>query len=99
MYQQFVKLLGVNIPAKKRLVISLTYIHGIGLSRSKEIISALNLDEDMHAGDLSADQLAELSKFLQSNYVLEGALRRQVKDAIALLVYIGCYRGIRHTKK
>ena len=91
-----VKIVGVDIPGNKRLVIALTYIFGIGKARSKEIIATLRLNEDMKAGELDATQIADLNRLLQSRYSLEGALRREIKEYIDRLIRIGCYRGIRH---
>jgi len=90
------RILGVDIPDNKRLEVSLTYIYGIGVSLSQEIIGKLKLNPDMRAGQLTSDDIARLSSLIQSEYVVEGDLRRQVQNNIKRLVSIHCYRGMRH---
>jgi small subunit ribosomal protein S13 len=90
------RILGVDIPDNKRLEVSLTYIFGIGRSLSNEIIAKLKLSPDMRAGKLSSDDIARLSSLIQSQYLVEGDLRRQVQNNIKRLVSIHAYRGIRH---
>lgn len=90
------RILGVDIPDNKRLEISLTYIYGIGLSTSHEIMAKLNLNPDMRAGKLTSDDIARLTNLIQTDYVVEGDLRRQVQNNIKRLVSIHCYRGMRH---
>jgi small subunit ribosomal protein S13 len=90
------RLIGIDIPNNKRLVISLTYIYGIGPKISQEIISKLNLDPNMKAKDLTQDDLAKLNSLLQSEYTVEGDLRRQVQNNIKRLISIHSYRGLRH---
>lgn len=108
------RILGIDIPAKKRLVIALTYIYGIGNTRSAQIIAALGLDVNKHAGDLKEDEVAQINKYLidpkswhidresslidPTRILFEGDLRRQVASDIKRLQGIGCYRGIRHRK-
>src|SRR6185503_5490796 len=90
------RVIGVDIPKKKRLVISLTYIYGVGLYRSKEIINKLGLNPDMRAEAISSEDVARLNSVLQSDYAVEGDLRRQVQGDIKRLVTINAYRGNRH---
>jgi small subunit ribosomal protein S13 len=90
------RILGVDIPDNKRLEISLTYIYGIGLSLSHEIIGKLKLNPGMRTGQLTSDDIAKLSSLIQSEYVVEGDLRRQVQNNIKRLISIHCYRGMRH---
>jgi small subunit ribosomal protein S13 len=90
------RILGVDIPDNKRLEVSLTYFFGIGLSLSQEIIAKLKLNPDMRAGQLTSDDIARLSGLIQSEYVVEGDLRRQIQNNIKRLVSIHCYRGMRH---
>ena len=90
------RILGVDIPDNKRLEISLTYIYGIGLSSSHEIMAKLKLNPDMRAGKLTSDDIARLTSLIQTEYVVEGDLRRQVQNNIKRLVSIHCYRGMRH---
>lgn len=90
------RVIGIDIPNKKRLVISLTYIYGIGPHVAKEVIEKLSLDPDMQASDLTEDQIGQLNSLLQSEFVVEGDLRRQVQNNIKRLISINAYRGTRH---
>jgi small subunit ribosomal protein S13 len=91
-----VRILGVDIPDNKRLEISLRYIYGIGQTLADEIIRKLNLDPGLKAHKLSADEIARIASMLQSEYAVEGDLRRQVQNNIKRLIGIHSYRGIRH---
>ena len=90
------RVIGIDIPPNKRLVISLTYIYGIGKAVSEEIIKKLDLDPNMKAQNLTDDQVSRLNATLQSEYVVEGDLRRQIQNNIKRLISIGSYRGTRH---
>jgi small subunit ribosomal protein S13 len=90
------RVIGIDIPDKKRLEVSLTYIYGVGRQLSNQIIEKLGLNKDMRAGELNEDDIARLNAVLQSDYVVEGDLRRQIQNNIKRLVGIHCYRGIRH---
>ena len=90
------RILGVDIPDNKRLEISLRYLYGIGPALATEICVKLNLSLDMRAHQLSSDDIARITTFIQNNYVVEGDLRRQVQNNIKRLVSIHCYRGLRH---
>lgn len=90
------RVIGIDIPENKRLEISLTYLYGIGRCLSNEIIAKLGLDPDMRAQKLTQDDLARLNGLLQSEYVVEGDLRRQVQNNIKRLISIHSYRGTRH---
>lgn len=90
------RIIGVDIPSNKRLEISLTYLYGIGRSASKEIIEKLGLDPDLRAGKLSEEDISRLNSILQTQYVVEGDLRRQVQNNIKRLQSIHSYRGLRH---
>lgn len=90
------RVIGIDIPDNKRLEISLMYIYGIGRRLSNEIISKLGLNPDMRAHKLSQDEIARINALLQSDYVVEGDLRRQVQNNIKRLVNIHSYRGMRH---
>lgn len=92
------RLLGVDIPAEKRLVISLTYVYGIGHTSARQICKALHFEDAMRAKELGEDQIARLASFIQDNYVVEGQLRRQINQNISRLRDIGCYRGLRHRR-
>ncbi|CDR33072.1 30S ribosomal protein S13 [Criblamydia sequanensis] len=90
------RVIGIDIPEKKRLEIALTYIYGIGRTLSNEILAKLGLNPDMRAAELSQDDIAKLNSLLQAEYVLEGDLRRQVQNNIKRLIGIHAYRGTRH---
>ena len=90
------RVIGVDIPENKRLEISLTYIYGVGRSRSNEIIKKLGLDPNVRAHKLSDEEIAKISNTLVSEYVVEGDLRRQVRNNIERLIAIHSYRGLRH---
>lgn len=90
------RVIGTDIPDNKRLIISLTYIYGIGLFKAKEIIEKLKLDPNMRAKELTEDEIAKINTLLQNEYIVEGDLRRQVQNNIKRLISINCYRGMRH---
>lgn len=90
------RIVGTDIPDEKRLEISLTYIFGIGRHLSNEIIKKLGLNPDARAKTLSAEEIARLNQIIQSEYVVEGDLRRQVQNNIKRLINIHSYRGSRH---
>lgn len=90
------RVIGIDIPDNKRLEISLTYIYGVGRRLSNEIIVKLGLDKNMRAHKLTQDDVARLNGLLQSEYIVEGDLRRQVQNNIKRLINIHAYRGLRH---
>lgn len=90
------RVIGTDIPDNKRLIISLTYIFGVGAVRAQEIIEKLKLDPNMRARELTQDDIARINSLLQSDYVVEGDLRRQVQNNIKRLISIHSYRGLRH---
>jgi small subunit ribosomal protein S13 len=90
------RVIGIDIPDNKRLEISLTYLYGIGRRLSNEIIEKLGLDPDMRAHKLTQDDIARINQLLQSSYIVEGDLRRQVQNNIKRLISIHSYRGLRH---
>lgn len=91
------RILNIEIPENKRVIISLTYIYGIGKSISKEILKKSNIDENRKVKDLSENELTTIRKFA-SEYITEGDLRREVGINIKRLMEIKSYRGIRHRK-
>ena len=91
------RIVGVDIPNEKRIVVSLTYIYGIGDTTAKKICAAVNVSEDIRTKDLSDEQLTALRAEV-SKYHTEGDLRREVALNIKRLTEIGCYRGIRHKR-
>ena len=91
------RILNVEIPNDKRVVISLTYIHGIGRSLSKQILAQAKIDENIRVKDLTEDQIAAIRDIAKSQ-TIEGDLRREVAFNIKRLMEIKAYRGIRHKK-
>lgn len=92
------RLAGVDIPRDKRVVIALTYIYGVGRTRSVEILKATEIDESIRVKDLSDEQLIILRDYIEGNYKVEGDLRREVAADIRRKVEIGSYEGIRHRR-
>lgn len=90
------RIAGVDLPRDKRIEIALTYIFGIGLTTSKEILAATGINPDTRTRDLTEDEVAKLREIIDKNYRVEGDLRREVSLNIKRLVEIGCYRGRRH---
>ena len=92
------RIAGVDIPRDKRVVIALTYIYGVGRTRSVEILKATEIDESIRVKDLSDDQLIALRDYIEGNYKVEGDLRREVAADIRRKVEIGSYEGLRHRR-
>lgn len=93
------RILGINIPDNKKILFSLPYLYGIGLSSSKIILRSANIDPDKKAGELSADELNKIQKILEKNYKTEGDLRKEIGQNIKRLKEIGAWRGLRHAKR
>ncbi len=87
---------GLDISPKKHLEIGLTYLFGIGRTRAREIIGKLGFAANIKAGDLNEEQVQRINNLLENEYVVEGALRRQIQENIHRLIHIACYRGTRH---
>lgn len=92
------RVVGVDIPEDKRVVIALTYIYGIGKASAEEICDIVGIDTDKRARELTEDELSRLAAYIDKNFVIEGELRRLESANIARLRKINCYRGIRHRK-
>ena len=92
------RILGVDIPNDKRVIISLQYIYGIGPHLAEILCERTGIDRDKRARDLSEDDLAKLAALLDNDFTVEGQLRRQIQQNIARLRDIGSYRGLRHRK-
>ena len=92
------RVVGVDIPNEKRVVIALTYIHGIGKHTAQSILKATGIDENVRAKDLSEDELSNLGAYIENNHLIEGELRRQEAQHLSRLRDINCYRGIRHKR-
>ena len=92
------RIAGVNVPTKKRVEIALTYIYGIGHTTSSEICKKANIESARRIHDLTESELSTLRDIIDSDYQVEGDLRRFVSMNIKRLVDLGCYRGLRHRK-
>ena len=92
------RIAGVDLPKKNRINTALTYLYGIGLSRSRLILENTGVEPDRRAVDLTDDDVNKLRHAIEGNYKIEGALRTEVSMNITRLTDIGCYRGIRHRR-
>jgi len=92
------RILGVDIPGKKRIEYALRYLYGIGPTLALEVVTKAKLDPSKRADDLTDEELSRIIGILQSGYRLEGDLRREVAQNIRRLISIGSYRGIRHKR-
>ncbi len=89
---------GVDLPNDKRIEVALTYIFGVGTTRSREILSATGINPDTKARELTDDELLKLREYIDKGMIVEGDLRREVRQNIARLIEINCYRGQRHRR-
>ena len=92
------RIAGVNIPTNKRVEIALTYIHGIGPAKAKELTTKLGITADRRVQDLSDQEVLHLREAIDADYTVEGDLRRQTAMNIKRLMDLACYRGLRHRK-
>lgn len=92
------RILGVDIPKEKRIEASLPYLYGIGPNNARNILDEANIDYDKRAKDLTDEEIAKITNIVQSNYITEGDLRREVTENVKRLIDIGNYRGLRHRK-
>lgn len=92
------RIAGVNIPTNKRVVIALTYIHGIGPHYAKQILAKTQIDPSTRVNQMSEDELARIREVIDQDYTVEGDLRREVAMNIKRLMDLGCLRGLRHRK-
>lgn len=92
------RIAGVNIPTAKRIVIALTYIYGIGPKTAKEILAKAKIDESKRVHALTDDEVLKIRELIDSDYHVEGDLRREVSLNIKRLMDLGSYRGLRHRK-
>ena len=90
---------GVNIPSNKRVIVALTYIFGIGPKIASDICKKVNLASSKRVNELNDDEISKIRELIDSKYVVEGNLRRDVSVNIKRLTDLGCYRGLRHRKK
>ena len=89
---------GIDIPPDKKIKISLRYIYGVGPSNAIDILKEAQIDPERRAKELSEEDLAKIIGILDRDYIVEGALRRQIQQNIARLRDINCYRGVRHRR-
>jgi small subunit ribosomal protein S13 len=92
------RIAGVDIPREKRLVISLTYIYGIGPSISKQVCEAVDINASTRVRDLTEEEVSKIRNYIDANFKVEGDLRREVSGDIKRKIEIGCYQGIRHRR-
>lgn len=92
------RIAGVDLPREKRIEISLMYIHGIGRSRSQEILKAIGVDPNTRTKDLTEEEVVKLRGYIDKNLKVEGDLRRDVSQNIKRLMEIASYRGLRHRR-
>ena len=92
------RIAGVDLPNEKRIEAGLTYIYGIGWSTSREILAKTGINPDTRVKDLTEEEAGKIRKVIESDYMVEGDLRRYVNLNIKRLMEIGCYRGIRHRR-
>ena len=90
------RIAGVNIPTNKRVLIALTYIHGIGRTKAKELVDSLGIDEARRVNELS--DVLKIREYIDANLSVEGDLRRETTMNIKRLMDLGCYRGLRHRR-
>ena len=93
------RIAGVNVPTNKRVHVALTYVHGIGLTSSKNICKKVGVPENKRINNLSEDELAKIRDLIDKDYSVEDDLRRKISLDIKRLNDLGCYRGLRHRKK
>ena len=93
------RILGIVIPDNKKILYSLPYIYGVGLSSSRIILQSANVDPDKRAKDLTSDELNKIQKIIEKNYKVEGDLRREVGQNVKRLKEIGAWRGMRHARR
>jgi len=92
------RIAGVDLPKSKRVEIGLTYIYGIGLSTSKNVLARTSVDPDTKVGDLTEGEVGQIREIVEKELDLEGDLKRKVNLNIKRLIEIGCYRGVRHRR-
>ena len=92
------RIAGVDIPREKRLVVSLTYIYGIGPTSAAKICETVGLDQSTRVRDLTEDEVSRIRNHIDTDYKVEGDLRREVAGDIKRKIEIGCYQGLRHRR-
>lgn len=92
------RIAGVDLPREKRLEIALTYIYGVGRTRAAETLAATGVSPDIRVKDITEEDLIKLRDYIESNFKVEGDLRREVQADIRRKIEIGCYQGLRHRR-
>ncbi len=92
------RIAGVDLPRNKRIIRGLTYIFGVGLTKSRQILSEAGIEEEVRTDDLTEDQVDKIRKIIERRERVEGDLRREVQGNLKRLMDLGCYRGLRHRK-
>ena len=92
------RIAGVDLPRNKRIILGLTYIYGVGLSKSKAILAEAGIDQSVRTDSLTEEQVDKIRKIIERREKVEGDLRREVSASLKRLMDLGCYRGLRHRK-
>ena len=92
------RIAGVDLPRNKRVLLGLTYIYGIGKSKSKEILAEASIDQSVRTDNLTEEQVDKIRKIIERREKVEGDLRREINASLKRLMDLGCYRGLRHRK-
>ena len=92
------RIFGVDIPKNKKIKISLRYIYGIGPKIAAKILDEVGIDPEIKSSDLTEEDISKIATHVQSNYRIEGELRREISQNIRRLMEVGCYRGTRHKR-
>ena len=92
------RIAGVDLPRDRRVEVALTYIFGIGMTRSRQVLAAAGVKSDTRVKSLTEDEVMRLREYIDHNFKIEGDLRREVSQNIKRLMEIGCYKGIRHRR-
>ena len=92
------RVIGVDLPREKRVEAGLTYIYGIGPTRSRQILDATGVNPDTRVRDLTDEEVSKLTQYIDNTFKVEGDLRREVTANIKRLMDINCYRGLRHKR-
>jgi small subunit ribosomal protein S13 len=98
MEKQVARIAGVNLPTNKRVIVALTYIHGIGSTKAKAIAAKLGIDESRRVQDLTDQEVLHIRETIDADHTVEGDLRRETAMNIKRLMDLACYRGLRHRK-
>jgi len=92
------RIAGIDLPKNKRIEVALTYIYGVGRSTAQNILSQAGVDFSTRSDDLTESEVAQIRKVLDSEYKVEGDLRREISMNIKRMMDLGCYRGLRHRR-